>query len=176
APRVRARAEVARLERVHESLERLAVGMLEQVVLALPDLNQPAQLARTLRRLLALERTLQRRDPDQSFERREQTDRIERLAGERVRAGGQRAYAGLLRAADRDDRDRPRLRALAEPLAVERPVHAGKADVEHDGVGARFGEQPLRLDHMVRLVHLDALELERRPEQLAERQIVVDDQ
>ena len=41
--------------------------------------------------------------------------------------------------------------------------------------GTRADQQSLGLDHMVRLEDLDPLELERRAEQLAERQVVIDD-
>jgi hypothetical protein len=99
--------------------------VLEQIVLALPDLNQAAQLARALAALLALgKRGLKRRDADKTLERRQQVDGVERLPDEGVGAGGDGAHAGFLRAADRHDRHRFRLQALAQAFEVEDAVDA----------------------------------------------------
>ncbi len=172
-----ARPEVPGLERVDERFEGCAIRVLQQVVLALPDLDEAPQLAGALTRPLGLaERCLERSNTDEALDGREQADGIERLAGEGVRARGQSTDAGFLRAADRDDRDRPCLRAFAEALAVEDPVDAGQADVEHDRVGAGADQEALGLDHVLSVEHLDSLELEGRAQQFAERQVVVDDQ
>ena len=84
------------------------------------------------------------------------------------------ARARLLGAADHDDRHGRGARAVAQALAVEEAVDAGQADVEHDRVGDALEDEALRLDRVVRLLDLDPLELERRPDELAEPGIVVD--
>ena len=65
---------------------------------------------------------------------------------------------------------------LTQPCAVEEPVDPRKPDVEHDRVGSPFANELLGLDHMVGLVYLDSLELECRAYELAEADVVVDDE
>jgi hypothetical protein len=89
---------------------------------------------------------------------------------------GPRRTAGLVRSADRDDRDPAGLRSLAQAFEVEDPVDAGEPDVEQDRVGTRLDEHPLGLDHVVGRADLESLQLECRTDQLAEQPVVVDDQ
>ena len=71
---------------------------------------------------------------------------------------------------------RARLRVLAQAPAVEEPVDPGKPDVEHHGVGRALEQEPVGLDDVVSLVYRDALELEGLAYELAERDVVVDDE
>ncbi len=172
---MRARTEIAGLERGGESLDRLAVRHLEQLVLALADRDQPAQVSHD-GRILAACCLVERVDPEQALEQAQQLQRIERLGEESLGADGERRDAGLARAADDDDRHVAGARALAQPLAVEEAVDTWKADVEHDRVGKLGGNDLLGLDDVTRFAHLDPLELERRSKQFAKQWIVVDDQ
>ena len=51
----------------------------------------------------------ERREPDELLDGRDELKRVERLAHEGIRAFGERADAGIVGAADRDDRNVPRL-------------------------------------------------------------------
>src|SRR5262249_37578054 len=99
-----------------------------------------------------------------------------RLAQECLGARRPCGAPGLVRAADRDDRDLARLRRLAQALQGEDPVDPRKPDVEQERGGSRLDENALRPDHVIRHVDVESLELERRPDQLTQQPVVVDDQ
>ena len=63
---------------------------------------------------------------------------------------------------------------LTEPLAVEQPVDSRQPDIEHDRIRGAALHQALRLDHMVGLCDPEPVELERRPYEIADGEIIVD--
>ena len=171
-PGVAARPEVSRLERRGEHGHGLCVCLGQELVLAAADLDQPVEVGdvHDAASLVGIGN-----DPfDHRRDEPQQLERAERLAQECIRSRGARSAAGLLRAADCDDRDSARLWRLAQPLEIEDPVDAREPDVEQDRVGTRLGERALRLDHVVRGGDLEPLQLEGRPDQLTEELVVVD--
>jgi len=112
-----------------------------------------------------------------SFDDRQQIERAERLAHERVGTAAFRAPRLLVvRARQEDDRDLPRPGGTLQPHTQLRAAHAGHAQVEHDHVGEPLLDARLGLEGAGRLFHLDAGALERHPQELAERRLVVDEQ
>ncbi len=100
--------EPAQLERGCDRRERLAVGLVRQLVPCAPSLDQPAEgdgvLGRRLVGDVRPERPLEGRDPDEAVEKREQLERVEGLVDEGGRAGADGLLARVRAAADRDDR------------------------------------------------------------------------
>jgi hypothetical protein len=144
----------------------------QKLVLAAADLDQPVQVGHVhdAGPLVGV-------GNDPLHHRRnepEQLERAERLAQECLRSRGSRRSAGLLRAADGDDRNPARLRRLTQPLQIEDPVDARQPDVEQDRVGARLRERALRLDHVAGGGDLEPLQLEGRPDELTQELVVVD--
>ena len=178
--RVRAGADVARLERVRQRTERLAVGPLDVAAVTALDLEQAPHVTGVEQELVGGQRLgglgeqRRRRRAGRALDRGEQVERAERLPHDGSSAG---IAAGLLlevAAGEQDDPDLARLVGRIE-LARERDaVDAGQADVEHDHVGPRARD---RLDRLLGARGLlDPLldELEGRAQQLPQRRVVVD--
>ncbi len=170
-----ARAEVSRLQGRREDRDGLRVGLDEELVLAATDLDQPVQVG-GVDDVGAPVQLAEAGPPDEWGDECEQLERAERLAEERFGAGVARRATCFVRAADRDDRDLLRLWRLTQPLQVEDAVDPGQPDIEQDGVRARLGKHPLRLDHVVRRVHVEPFQLERGADQLTQEPVVIDDQ
>jgi hypothetical protein len=103
-------------------------------------------------------------------------ERLERLDQHRIRSGETRAAARFLGAADRDDRQPARPKALAQALAIEDAVDSRQADVEDDHIRHRLAQALLGLDDVVGRDDLEPLQLQDEPQHLAEPAIVIDDQ
>ena len=67
-------------------------------------------------------------------------------------------------------------RVLTEPLAVEEPVDSGQADIEHDRIrGTRSSITRSASITWCASRDPEPVELERRPYEIADREIIVDD-
>ena len=112
----------------------------------------------------------------QPVEEPEQLERAERLAEEPVRARRRRLLLGHVRAGQ-EDHGRRVVAAHPLELAAEREtVPVGEADVDdRRGRPPEAGER-LRLDGAARLLDLELVERERRPQEEAQARVVVDDQ
>ena len=151
ARRVRAGADVARLERVRERTERLAVGPLDVAAVTALDLEQAPHVTGVEQELVVGQRLggfgeqRRRRGARRALDRGEQIERAERLPHDGGSAG---VSAGLLleiAAGEQHDPDLARLVGRVE-LARERDaVDAGQPDVEHDHVGPRARDRLERL-------------------------------
>ncbi len=115
--------------------------------------------------------------PDTPLNDRQELERAERLAHER---GGARALRVprlfRLRPGQQDDRDVARRVVGLEPAAQLDAVHLGHPEIEHDDVGSVTPHAQLRLDAGPGLVDRHVSALERSPQQLAQRGLVVDEQ
>jgi hypothetical protein len=111
------------------------------------------------------------------FDGREEIQRAERLAHERVGATTLDA-AHLLFVGTGEQHDGDLLRPLGglQAHAELGAAHAGHPQVEHDHVGAPLLDAHLRLGSRLGLVHLDVGAFERHPKQLSECRLVVDEQ
>src|SRR2546423_15560131 len=108
-----ARAEVTRFERRRKDRDGLRVGLVQELVLAAADLDQPVQVGDVddVARDMLAEAVL----ADQGRDERDQLERAERLVHEGLRAPPARRASRLARTAGRDDRGPARPPGLTAP-------------------------------------------------------------
>ena len=158
------------------------VGPLDVAPVTALDLEQAPHVTGVEQKLVVGQRLggfgeqRRRRGTGRSLDRSEQVERAERLAHDGSSAG---IAAGLLLEVAAGEQDDPDLAASGRTheLARQRDaVDAGQADVEHDDVGPRARDRLDRLFGARGLLDPLLDELERRPQQLPQRRVVVDDE
>ncbi len=177
--RVKARQRVFRLKRVGKSGHRLSIGMLEEPSLPPLDVDQAREVARIEEDLFIA--TSRGFDAElaacagQPIDQAKELERAERLVQNPVRTGSLGLAFAIFRAREQDD-DRRAFSIALQPPAERDPVRARKADVEDDD--GRTPEANYAGRGLGRASFLDG-ELvcsEGRPEQQAQRRVVVDDE
>jgi hypothetical protein len=182
AARVGAGTRVLPLQRARERRDGLGVGRLEQSALPALELDQMPQVAGVEQELLLVracesrseaEAGMPGRDP---FDDREQLERPERLAQERVGARGSGDVLHVVEAREQHDADLAGGGVLLQAAAEGQAVHAGHVDVQHDHVGAA-GRDPSRgLLGVGGFVHVDLDRLAGGAQQRTETFVVIDQQ
>ena len=181
--RVGSRARVLGLESSRESGDRLVVGVFDEMALAALDLEQMSEIARVEEQLLLRLALLRRAERDavqascKPLYDREQLQRAERLAEERIGAGLERCF-GRAPVGAAQDHDRNVLRrAVTLQLPGDgEPVHPGEIDVEHDRVRSPATDRGNRGRRILRLFDLDVDSVERRSKQSSQSGIVIYEQ
>ena len=181
--RMRARADVLRLERGRERDDGLLVGPLDEQALAALQLEQVPEVAGVEQELFLGLPDLLRPERDavqaagQAFHDRKKLERAERLADECVRARlFRRSLRSGLAAAEQHDGN-PRGAWLGlEPGAQLEPVDARHGDVEDDRVRHVRVDRFARGRRVMRLFDVDRNRFERRADEGSKPGIVVDKQ
>jgi hypothetical protein len=171
ALRVNGCPAVLGLERRRERGHRLSVALREQQALAALDLEEVPEIARVELELLghALGARSAERDgvqpACQPLHDRQELERAERLADERVRSRCSGGLGGAaVRAGQEDDRDAARGRIGLQVVAEVEAASARHAHVENDDIGAMPPDGLRRGRRVVGLFQVDIDCLERRPQ------------